>query len=214
MRPSPSASKEASRAVAQRILSYWYPYEPTASPIQKLRAVQQLWFAPSADRDASIREDFKQYIDEAVDGQLDSWKDENDTGLALIILADQFTRNIYRQSAKAFAGDEVARSAASALLDRGCFDEVDYPKQMTLLLPFMHAESLADQQRAVALAEKAVEKIEDGDKKDAMGVVSFAVEHRNIIEKYGRFPYRNAALGRESTPAEEEFLLNGPRFGQ
>ena len=119
--------------------------------------------------------------------------------LALLILLDQFSRNMFRDSARAFATDYLARAIADRALARGFDQETDTTMRPFFYLPFMHSELLADQDRCLRLYEAF------GDPEQ----LKFAVTHRDIIAKFGRFPHRNRVLGRETTPAEREFLDGG-----
>lgn len=133
----------------------------------------------------------------ALAGRLDAWAESIDGALALVIALDQFPRNMFRGTPRAFAADAKAREIADQAISRG-FDRVLLPpKRGFLYLPFEHSEKLEDQKRCVALFEAA------GD--DADGLL-WAVKHLRIIERFGRFPHRNRILGRESTPEEIEFL--------
>ena len=129
-------------------------------------------------------------------GDLDAWADSPRRRLSLIILLDQFPRNVFRGTGHAYATDPLARHFAHGMVEAGLDREVERGLRMFCYLPFQHSEALADQERAVALLQ-------------ALGEPKWALHHRDIIRRFGRFPHRNAALGRESTAEEREFLRNG-----
>jgi uncharacterized protein (DUF924 family) len=161
------------------------------------------WFAKSAKFDAAVRLKFEPSHHAAARGEYAGWADGAEGALALLILLDQFPRNLYRGSAHAFATDPLARSIAARAVDAGLDRQVAPELRPFFYLPFEHAEALADQDRSVALFE-AHEAL-SGD----AGSLKWAVLHRNIIRRFGRFPHRNAALGRETTAKEQAFLDEG-----
>ncbi len=173
--------------VTQEILEFWF--EDT-QPAQ--------WFQVNPDFDNEIRERFEDAYDKASRGIFDDWKTDSDGCLALCILLDQFPRNMYRGTAKAFATDAKALVVAKFALAKG-FDQVLTPiKRRFLYLPFEHSENLNDQRKCVDLFDKM--------KKDDPLGYDYALRHLKVIEKYGRFPHRNKILSRMSTPDEEEYL--------
>jgi uncharacterized protein (DUF924 family) len=129
------------------------------------------------------------------------WLETADGGLALLVLFDQFTRNVWRGSNKAFAFDALARTIARAMIDRGLDRDVPDDRRSFVYMPFMHSEDLADQDLAIELFST---RMPEGNNN-----LHHARQHRDVIEKFGRFPYRNAALGRESTPEEIAYLEGG-----
>ena len=165
---------------------------------------REIWWKSTPAFDAEIRERFGGLIERAVAGELTAWTDSPDGALALIILCDQFTRNIYRQSIKAYCGDPTALVAARIAVARG-YQMAFKPAMRTFFYtPFHHSEALADQEMAVALfTESANEENK-----------SYGRNHRDIVARFGRFPHRNAVLGRDSTPEEIEFLKTAQRYGQ
>jgi uncharacterized protein (DUF924 family) len=157
-------------------------------------------FAKDDAFDAEIRARFGSLHDQAGAGRLAAWQAEPASCLALVIVLDQFSRNLYRGSARAFAADPLARAAAEQALARGDDRAMPPVERMFLYLPFEHSESLQDQQRSCELMRTLADVPETAD------VYPYALRHREIIERFGRFPHRNAALGRESTPEEVAFL--------
>jgi uncharacterized protein (DUF924 family) len=158
------------------------------------------WFERSDALDAAIRERFAALHEEAAAGALDRWADTPEGALALIILLDQFSRNLYRGSPRAFACDAHAREIADAAIARGFDRQTDPEMRVFFYLPFMHSESLADQARSVALCH-SLHAADD--------TFAYARDHADIIHRFGRFPHRNPALGRHSSPAERAFLEGG-----
>jgi uncharacterized protein (DUF924 family) len=153
------------------------------------------WFAKNPAFDAEIRARFLALHETAAAGLLAHWADEARSCLALAILLDQFPRNMFRGEARAFATDAQARAAARVILQRGWNKAMTQGEQLFAYLPFEHSESLADQDLCCELMTGF-----DAEQ------LHYALRHREIIERFGRFPHRNAVLGRESTPAELEFL--------
>jgi uncharacterized protein (DUF924 family) len=156
------------------------------------------WFKQDPAFDESIRQRFLDLHEAAAAGSLRPWEDSAEGALALLLLLDQFPRNMFRGEARAFSTDALARAIAAGGLIKG-FDGQAEAMRGFFYLPFMHSEELADQQRAIALYRAA------GD--DAG--VNWAKRHADIIRRFGRFPHRNAALGRQTTPEEQAFLDDG-----
>lgn len=160
------------------------------------------WFVKKPAFDAEIRERFLALHEAAAAGRLAAWSASPRSCLALVLLLDQFPRNLFRGDARAFATDAQARAAARVILERGWDKAMTQAERLFAYLPFEHSESLADQQLACEL-------MKDFDAKQRQ----YAERHRDIIRRFGRFPHRNDLLGRESTAAEIEFLkLPGSRF--
>jgi uncharacterized protein (DUF924 family) len=158
------------------------------------------WFRKDSKFDSEIRTRFGALHAKAASGGLNSWRASPEPMLALVIVLDQFSRNLYRNDPRAFAQDEMARSCAvEAILRKDDLGFIPVQRQF-LYLPFEHSEALADQDRAVALME-TLDAFEE-----TQGLTAWAEKHREIIRRFGRFPHRNAILGRESTPEEVEFL--------
>jgi uncharacterized protein (DUF924 family) len=158
------------------------------------------WFTPNPQFDQEIRERFMGDYQQAAARQLTDWREEVRPGLALVLLLDQFSRNMFRGRPQAFATDALAREAATSLL------QSDYDRRLLpierafVYMPFMHSETLVDQQYSVELFRRLAQE------RDYLSFVTHAIEHLEVIERFGRFPHRNAILGRSSTPAEVEFL--------
>jgi uncharacterized protein (DUF924 family) len=182
------------------VVTFWFlaPGDPGYG------AMRDVWFRRDAAFDAEIAARFLTQVDAAAGGALDGWAATPEGALALIVLLDQFPRNLFRGQARAFATDAQARAIAGRAIAAG-FDQALPPVQrMFVYLPYEHSETLADQHRSVALFEALPET------PWRAGVVDYARRHRAAIERFGRFPARNAALGRESTPDEAAVLAVNP----
>ena len=164
------------------------------------------WFAKDPQFDAQINQRFARVTDAAALGQLDMMAHSAEGAVALVLALDQFPRNIYRDDARAYAHDEQALAMARAALDRRFDRDVPAVMRTFLYLPFEHSENLADQDRAVALFTA----LNGAGGKEGL---AWALKHREVIARFGRFPHRNAVLGRISTPEEKHFLsLPGASF--
>lgn len=161
------------------------------------------WFKKDAAFDAEIRDRFEALHMQASTGELSAWAETSEGALALLILLDQFPRNIYRGSAHAFATDPLARAVALSAQERG-FDQTAAPELRPFFyLPLEHSERLEDQDRAVDLCRKLKDDAGDED------TLRWALLHRDIIVRFGRFPHRNRCLGRSTTPEEQAYLDGG-----
>jgi uncharacterized protein (DUF924 family) len=157
------------------------------------------WFKKDAGFDAEITRRFSALWQQATAGTLPAWEDTPEAALALVILLDQFPRNMFRGDARAFATDAPARGVADRAIARGFDQAVPASERLFFYLPFEHSESLVDQERAVAL----VDTLGDAD------LTRWSKMHADIINRFGRFPHRNTALGRATTPEEQAFLDGG-----
>jgi uncharacterized protein (DUF924 family) len=173
---------------AEQILAFWFDEIGTDQ-----------WYNGSPELDATIRQKFEPIWGFAARGELDQWICEPLTTLALLIVLDQFPRNMFRGDRKAFATDVKALNTAKAAINLKHDQRLDMPGRQFFYLPFMHSEFGPDQERGVRLFLFS----------EAQTELVHARAHRLIIRRFGRFPYRNAVLGRKSTPAEEQFLGEG-----
>lgn len=162
-------------------------------------AGEDKWFAKDDAFDRTIKERFGPLHAEAALGRHDAWAKTPDGALALVLLFDQFSRNLFRGSAKTFAQDQKALELARDAIDAGSDERVDPAVRKFFYMPFMHSESLADQDRCISLSHAI------GD----MGTLRYAREHREIVRRFGRFPHRNTILQRHTTPSEQAFLDGG-----
>jgi uncharacterized protein (DUF924 family) len=183
---------------SQDVLDFWFL--PIGSRGHNTQRAE--WFRKDDAFDRQIFQQFGDAVEDALAGGLRQWDDEGTQGaLARIIVLDQFTRNIYRGTAKAFAGDALALEAAQALDDSGANQTLPPVQRGFAFLPFEHAENLSLQLRSVDLYEMLA-----ADAAGYAGMLDYAKRHYDVIRRFGRFPHRNAILGRESTPEEVEFL--------
>ena len=173
-----------------------------------------LWYGGGSELDGQIRERFGALVKHAIEGGLEEWADRIDTRLALVLLLDQFTRNVYRGQAHAFAGDARAQKLSLQAHANGMDAELATIGLVFLTMPLVHAEDLALQAESVLRFQRLLDTSPPELHDTLARNLEFAKLHRDIVAKFGRFPHRNAALGRTSTPAEEAFLKDGPRFGQ
>ena len=179
---------------AQQVLLFWF-----GGPAERGKRHKR-WFEKDPQFDREIGQRFLPLYEQAAAGRLARWQERAQDCLALILVLDQFPRHIFRGTARAFAADplalQAARHAVSAGFDRGMLPV----ERLFVYLPFEHSEALADQLTACALTEplNAFEETADAHR--------YAIAHRDIVQRFGRFPHRNAALGRQSTSEEIEFL--------
>jgi len=175
------------RQSAEDVLAFW------------LAAGHERWFEPDEDFDAQIRQRFAAIYEDAAAGRLSGWESSPEGALALVIVLDQFPRNMFRENARAYAADPLARSVAARAIARGFDQRIAMPQRSFFYLPFEHSEELADQERAVELMRAT------GD----ADLLKWADLHADIIRRFGRFPHRNVVLGRAMTPEEQAFLDDG-----
>lgn len=160
------------------------------------------WFRRDDAFDATLRERWVDAHHAAARRELDAWRGDADGALALVLLLDQLPRNVFRDSAHAFATDGLARAVASAAIDAGHDRAVDPELRLFFYLPFEHSEALADQDRSLALFTAM----------DDAYYLKYAIAHRDVIVRFGRFPHRNAAFGRANTAEEQAWLDAGGGF--
>jgi uncharacterized protein (DUF924 family) len=197
---------------AADVLDFWFA--GARDDAAHVRARIDVWFGVHAEFDRACREHWTDLLEVALRGELDLWRSTDRGTLALIILLDQLTRNIHRGTARAYAGDVKARALADYGLAHG-FDRALAPiERLFFYTPYEHAEDLAGQDRYIELGAK----LGDGAAEFAWLAplsVQSGHEHREIIARFGRFPHRNAVLGRPSTSAEREWLAaQGRNWGQ
>jgi uncharacterized protein (DUF924 family) len=173
-----------------------------------------LWFGGGAEQDETIRRRFGALVESAFAGGLEDWAFTPPKRLALVIVLDQFSRNMHRGQALAFAGDARAQQLVLAALGAGEDNSLARVGRVFLYMPLMHAENLALQERCVGCFTMLHDSSPPALREALAGNLHFAIEHRDTIERFGRFPHRNAALGRASSALERAFLENGPRYGQ
>jgi uncharacterized protein (DUF924 family) len=193
-------------SILDDIYRYWFG--DLDVPADALKAKWERWFRPTPEIDAEIRGTFGRYLDPARDAAWDVFALSHDQQVGLVVLLDQFPRQIFRDSGQAFAYDAKAREIANALIVGG-LTRFHPLERSFVLLPLEHSEDIADQDRSVALyAAEAVMAPAEA-KEPPRNTLDYATKHRDIIRRFGRFPHRNALLGRPSTPEETEFLKGG-----
>ena len=178
-------------AIAQDVIGFWKHAGPDK------------WYKKSVAFDEALRLRFEAVHFAAARGEYDSWMGSAEGSLALLLLLDQFPRNLFRGSAHAFATDPKARSVARNAIQQDHDQQIQPPLQQFMYMPFEHSEDVADQDLAVKLFE-VMPKV-DG----APDPAKWALMHKEIIDRFGRFPHRNGALGRVTTPEEQAFLDDG-----
>jgi len=174
------------------VLTFWFKEAGPAA-----------WYRVSPAFDARLRRRFARMIEQcarAIDQGCTPQLETPADVLAMVLLFDQFPRNIWRGSGKAFAFDSKARDLSHMMIERGFDWAIDETQRAFVYMPFMHSERLEDQDLCVAMA---------ADRLEGQGTHTHAIKHREVIAQFGRFPFRNAALGRESTPEEVAFLDSG-----
>lgn len=177
-------------------------------------AHRQRWFESNAVFDNQCNTQFGTWLTEAKAGRLRHWVNEPRSCLAFIVLCDQLPRNIFRGSADAFAWDSLALDAAKHAVEQSFDQTMAFDERAFCYMPFEHSEDLLDQHMAVGLFSLLRDDSPKEHRQLTGGNLRFAQQHRDIILKYGRFPHRNAVLGRNSTQAELEFVAQGDGFGQ
>jgi uncharacterized protein (DUF924 family) len=195
------------RTAIQDIHEYWFgPLDAAgmARPEQ-----HQLWFSASDATDADLRRRFGALVERALDGALHAWADDDAGLVALVLLLDQFTRNIFRGTPRAFAGDPQALALARQTVAAGRHRRLPAIHRVFLYLPLEHCEDLATQDECLRLF---AELARDSGGESVAGFQRYALAHREVIAQFGRFPHRNAMLGRDSTPEELAHLASHGGF--
>lgn len=196
----------------EAILDFWFGDGlQTGWPTQEMKAI---WFGGGPPLDAQITAAFGAQVLQAVDDGLGAWEDQPLSRLALIVLLDQFTRNVFRGSPRAFQGDPRAQRLVMDALAQGWDQQLPVVCRVFLYMPLMHAENMGLQNECVNRFTQLLEDAPDTLKARLQSNLDFARQHQEIMATFGRFPHRNSALGRISTAAEDTFLVKGPRFGQ
>lgn len=186
------------------VLSFWIGEPATDMPslVNKFRR----WYAGGEQLDAEIRTRFGTLIIAALAGELAHWRASLRGKLALVIVLDQFTRNVFRETPRAYAGDVAARELSLSILDSGVDRQLSLEEQLFVVMPLAHAENLELQGRSVALADR-MRDASPAQLREAWAIGAQRTRHyQATIARFGRFPHRNAILGRDSTPEELEFL--------
>jgi uncharacterized protein (DUF924 family) len=195
---------------AQEVLDFWFGPDPL-SPAHFADRLH-LWFGGDdppeiiAERDASVASRFRPHMDDAAAGALDHWAGSPRRLLALVLLLDQFPRHVYRGRARAYAQDSRALAFTLHALTTGADATLTLAERLFLYLPLQHAESAAMQEESIAAYRRLLADAPAPHRKLFESVLEFALQHQSVIQRFGRFPHRNAALSRRSRPEEQEFL--------
>jgi uncharacterized protein (DUF924 family) len=185
---------EAGPTKAEEVLEFWFGREGEPG----YGEFREAWFKKDPKFDRLVRNRFEALYELAAAGDLDDWKEEARSCLALVIVLDQFPRNMFRGDPRSYATDRKAQETAEHAVDRALDRELPEFQRTFLYIPFMHSEDLEHQRRSVELFRGL-----GGSETDSS---YYAVRHMEIIERFGRFPHRNEVLGRRTTPEEAEFL--------
>jgi uncharacterized protein (DUF924 family) len=201
------------QARIEAILSFWFKEQELSAP--QIDHRMEMWFSEDPVLDHEIEKEFADDVSAACAGSLDHWAAEPHGRLALIILIDQFRRNIYRNSAKAFSKDKLALK----LCVEGAMEKKDRSlspiQRVFFYMPLQHAESRKVQAKSVELYNRLAEVVTLTYRETFLTVAQFAELHKDIIDQFGRFPHRNKLLDRENTAEEAEYLAgDSPDFGQ
>jgi len=211
--PMASTFADEDQLRIEAVLSFWFREQNLDAP--QIDRRMDIWFGGSPEFDDEIRTMFMNDIQRASAGELDHWGEQPRGRLALILLLDQFRRNVYRGTADAYAKDQVALK----LCVEGAMQKKDEGltpiQRVFFYMPLQHSESKKVQAKSVALYRQLAAAVSPTFRETFETVVSFAELHHDIVDQFGRFPHRNAVLGRQNTEAENEFLSDGsPDFGQ
>jgi uncharacterized protein (DUF924 family) len=189
----------------EQVLDFWFGAcgaDGSLDPVKR-----RMWFSDGSKHDADIRKRFRKLHRSAARGELDGeWAGTPRGRAALIVVLDQFSRHIHRGTAAAFTQDPAAQRLASAGVEQGVDRQLIPIQRAFFYLPFEHAEDLKLQRLGTRLFEKLSTEVAPAWRKEYIGFADYSGHHRDIIERFGRFPHRNAMLGRASTPEEVEFL--------
>ena len=198
---------------ATAIVDYWLG-DSILGP-NEAEARHKVWYQGGRSVDQEIDERFGLQVEAACYGEYSLWEHTPIGSLALVVLLDQFTRNLYRGTPKAYAGDKRAWQVADAAVTQGLHTTLPVAGQIFLLHPFHHCERLAEQNRGVAFLEALAESVEPRWRSYVQKSVDGFKSHRDIVARFGRFPHRNRTLGRATTEDEEAYLEAGAEtFGQ
>jgi uncharacterized protein (DUF924 family) len=186
------------------VLAFWFGTGMDDAAV--IAEKSAIWFRGGTGVDTTIRTDFAALRAAALEGQLDAWLDAPRGRLALVILVDQFSRNLFRDDPRAYTHDALALAWCVESLGRSMDRALRPIERVFLYLPLEHSEMLADQQRAVALFSALRDEVHPDLRETFNGFLDYAKRHRDVIARFGRFPHRNATLGRASTDQERVFL--------
>jgi uncharacterized protein (DUF924 family) len=186
--------------LAKDILNFWFETTDLSADLDK----RALWFRATPEFDEQLIRRYTGIHEQAAAGALDHFRDGAEECLALIVSLDQFPRNIFRDTARAYATDAKAREVARHAIDQGYDKNYSRWPKLFCYLPFEHSEALADQERALVLYKDL----------DSESSMKSAIGHHDVIKRYGRFPHRNKMMRRQNTPEEEEYMKDPPLWGK
>lgn len=187
------------------VRNYWLGELSADSP-NASKAQMGLWYGKDESVDRHIRETFAPHIPLAIAGEFDAWQKSPKSAVALIILMDQFSRNAFRDSPQMYAADPKALSVSLALIETRADRALHPIERMFVYLPLEHSEDVVYQDRCVELAQELADDVSDAAREGYLGFLNYALKHREIVARFGRFPHRNEILGRENTDEESQFL--------
>ena len=193
-------------ARATAVLEYWFG-EQSLTP-DYFQARNKMWFMGGAEVDAQIRAEFQVDVEQAASGALDAWSETRLGSLALILLLDQFAANIYRGDARGYLYSDQALPLSRSLVTTLGYRELTLAERIFVFMPLEHAESLDDQRLSVALFTELRDEAPLAVREEMEGTLDYAVRHLRVVERFGRFPHRNAVHGRPTTEAEAAFLAS------
>lgn len=197
----------------RKVLDFWFSAAALDTP--QIDSRMERWFNADAAVDEEIRNRFGALVESALQGKLDHWAAVAEGRLALILLLDQFCRHVHRGTAQAFAGDKRALKLCIEGSMQNVYRSLPPFQRLFFFMPLQHAESLSVQEKSLRIFTALAEGVSPTLRETFLTFAQFAELHRDIIERFGRFPHRNRLLGRTNTPEEEEFLAaDAPRFGQ
>ena len=195
------------------VLDYWFSDSDLDSPTLDSR--MDRWFGSSEELDKEIGDRFGKLVEQASGDELDAWAEQPEGRLALIILLDQFRRNIYRGTPECFEQDKKALKICIEGTMSGVHKQLSAEQRVFFFMPLQHAESLKIQDKSVSIYNALADSVSDTLRETFATCAQFAELHRDIVAEFGRFPHRNAVLGRANTEAEAAYLSGGaPSFGQ
>jgi uncharacterized protein (DUF924 family) len=174
-------------ATPAEVLDFWFGTDP------------KLWFTKNEAFDKEIADRFLPTYEAAASGRLADWEISPESALALVIVLDQFSRNMFRGSPRTFAADVLALAVAKRAIEQGFDKKLELQQRNFFYMPYMHSENLADQERCIALSQQNSDE----------NTLQYAKQHADIIRRFGHFPHRNAVLERTTTPEEQAFLDAG-----
>jgi uncharacterized protein (DUF924 family) len=192
-------------ATIDDVLRFWFE-DATATDAAELAAKMKRWYRGGDAEDAAIRTRFADTVERALAGELDGWAQTPRGRVALILLLDQMTRALFRETARAFAGDARAQQLALEMLEAGAEAELSFEERHFVFMPLLHAEDAGLLDRFNALFPRALATVPAWARPPFGDGIEQGAKYRDVIARFGRFPHRNLALGRRSTPEEVEFL--------